>query len=125
LRLTPGEAANTLVLEIRHKTIEPSMAMLKGYGTTSFPAAGGIICIDPGHGGSDPGCISRHYGVTEKEVTLDISLRLARILRSRGWNVVLTRTDDRDVSWAGSSAKEELGARVKIANDMGADVFVS
>jgi len=38
---------------------------------------------------------------------------------------VMTRDDDRDVSWAGSSAREELGARVQIANDLAADVFVS
>lgn len=124
-RVVAGETPNSLVLEIRHRKIEPSMTMLKGYGTTSFPAGGGVICIDPGHGGSDPGCVNRSLGVTEEEVTLDISLRLAKILRTRGWNVVMTRTDDRDVSWAGSSAREELGARVKIANDMGADVFVS
>lgn len=124
-RVVAGETPNSLVLEIRHKKVEPSMAMLKGYGTTSFPSGGGVICIDPGHGGSDPGCMNRSLGVAEEEVTLDLSLRLAKILRARGWNVVMTRTDDRDVSWAGSSAREELGARVKIANDMGADVFVS
>jgi len=124
-RVALGETPNSLVLEIRHRTIEPSMAMLKGYGTTSFPSAGGVICLDPGHGGSDPGAVNRSLGLMEKEVTLDICLRLAKILRARGWNVVMTRDDDRDVSWAGSSAREELGARCKIANDMGADVFVS
>jgi N-acetylmuramoyl-L-alanine amidase len=124
-RLAPGETPNSLVLEIRHQTIEPSMAMLKGYGTTSFPAAGGVVCLDPGHGGSDPGAVNPNLGITEKEVNLDICLRLARILRSRGWNVVMTRDDDRDVSWAGSSAREELGARVRIANDLGADALIS
>ncbi len=124
-RLTAGETPHSLVLEIRHDTIEPTMAMLKGYGTTSFPASGGVVCLDPGHGGSDPGAVNRALGLTEKEVTLDLCLRLARILRTRGWNVVMTRDDDRDVSWAGSSAREELGARVQIANDLAADVFVS
>jgi len=124
-RLTVGESLDSLVLEIRHQTIEPSMAMLKGYGTTSFPAAGGVVCLDPGHGGSDPGAVNPKLGLTEKEVTLDLCLRLARLLRSRGWNVVMTRDDDRDVSWAGSSAREELGARVRIANDLGADVLIS
>lgn len=124
-RVVAGETPNSLVLEIRNRAIEPSMAMLKGYGTTSFPAGGGVICLDPGHGGSDPGCVNRSLGLTEEEITLDLCLRLAKVLRTRGWNVVMTRTDDRDVSWAGSSAREELGARVKIANDLGADVFVS
>ena len=124
-RVAPGETPHSLVLEIRRRAIEPSMAMLKGYGTTSFPASGGVICLDPGHGGSDPGCVNRALGLNEEDVTLDLCQRLARILRTRGWNVVMTRDDDRDVSWAGSSAREELGARVKIANDLGADVFVS
>ncbi len=124
-RLALGETPHSLVLEIRHQTIEPSMAMLKGYGTTSFPASGGVVCLDPGHGGSDPGAVNPRLGLTEKEVTLDLCLRLARLLRSRGWNVVMTRDDDRDVSWAGSSAREELGARVRIANDLTADVLIS
>lgn len=124
-RILPGTDQKSVVLEVRHKEIEPRMAVLRGFGTTAFPQAGGVICIDAGHGGSDPGAINRGLGVTEKEVTLDISHRLAKILKQQGWNVVMTRTDDRDVSWAGSSAKEELGARAKVANDMKADLFVS
>lgn len=101
----------------------------RGAGQTEKPkpgsALGRTICIDPGHGGSDPGAISRTHGVSEKQVTLDISLRLAAMLRAEGWNVVMTRTVDRDVSYAGSSDKEELGARSGIANEHSADLFVS
>lgn len=88
-------------------------------------AQGRTVCIDPGHGGSDPGALNRAVGINESHVTLDIALKLAKILKSQGWNVVLTRTSDRDVSWAGSSASQELGARTKIANDVGADLFIS
>ncbi len=100
-----------------------------GAGQTEKPkpgsAMGRTICIDPGHGGSDPGAVSRAHSVTEKQVTLDISLRLATILRAEGWNVVMTRSVDRDVSYAGSSDKEELGARAGVANEQSADLFVS
>lgn len=86
---------------------------------------GRTVCIDAGHGGSDPGALNRSVGINEALVTLDISLKLAKILKDQGWNVVMTRTSDRDVSWSGSSATQELGARAKIANDVGADLFVS
>ncbi|MCA9796426.1 MAG: N-acetylmuramoyl-L-alanine amidase, partial [Candidatus Eremiobacteraeota bacterium] len=125
MRFLSGKGENNLAIEVLHQEINPRYAVLKGYGTTSFPAAGGVICIDPGHGGSDPGAINRSIGLSEKEVTLDICNRLARILKGQGWNVVLTRSDDRDVSWSGSSAKQELGARAQVANDLKADLFVS
>lgn len=125
MRFLSGKGENDLAIEVLHQEINPRYAVLKGYGTTSFPTAGGIICIDAGHGGSDPGAVNRSIGLTEKEVTLDICARLSRILKGQGWNVVMTRSDDRDVSWSGSSAKQELGARAQVANDMKADLFVS
>ena len=104
----------------------------QGFGHTSEKIAatgagggGRTICIDAGHGGSDPGALNRGVGINEKTVTLDISLRLAKYLKAQGWNVIMTRSSDRDVSWAGSSAKQELGARANMANQHGADLFVS
>jgi len=85
----------------------------------------GKIVIDPGHGGGDPGCRNRELGVYEKDVTLDISLRLMQILQAQGWQVELTRTTDRDVTYAGSPDLMELQARADVANRMGADIFVS
>jgi len=58
-------------------------------------------------------------------VTLQISKRLQQILISRGWQVVMTRTDDRDVYAPNDSAKDELQARDDVANTRGARVFVS
>lgn len=101
----------------------------KGAGNTNKPkpgsARGRTICLDAGHGGSDPGAQNRSVGISEKQVTLDITMRLADMLRAEGWNVVMTRTVDRDVSYAGSSDKEELGARSDVANEHNADLFVS
>jgi N-acetylmuramoyl-L-alanine amidase len=125
IRVVPGDEPGILAVEVHHQEIDPSVALLKGYGATQYPQTGGVICLDPGHGGTDPGAVNRALGIYEKDVTLDICLRLGAILRKEGWNVVMTRADDRDVSWPGSTAAQELGARVKIANDLGADVFLS
>ncbi len=74
------------------------------------------IVIDPGHGGEDPGAIGRSK-LREKEVTLDVSKRLARLLKERmGIKVVLTR--DKDVFIP-------LAERGKIANRAGGKLFVS
>ncbi|MFP4498278.1 MAG: N-acetylmuramoyl-L-alanine amidase, partial [Vulcanimicrobiota bacterium] len=113
-------------MEVYDKTINPRFAERQGFGITDFPAPGGVvICIDPGHGGGDPGACNSSMGLQEKKLTLDIALRLAKLLKKAGWNVVMTRTTDRDVSFAGSSDARELGDRVKIANETRAHIFVS
>ncbi|MCD6309485.1 MAG: N-acetylmuramoyl-L-alanine amidase [Candidatus Eremiobacteraeota bacterium] len=122
---TSKRTGNQLIMLVKHNKIDPEKSILRGVGATGYPLAGAVICIDPGHGGSDPGAINRYIGLKEKDLTLDISQRLAKILTGWGWNIVLTRYDDRDVSYQGSSAREELGARVRVANDMGADIFIS
>lgn len=80
------------------------------------------IVIDPGHGGNDPGATGN--GLIEKELNLDVALRLRDLLEADtgdpngggSWQVVMTRTSDVDVS---------LQARVDIANSWPADRFVS
>ncbi len=85
------------------------------------PLAGKIIVIDPGHGSiqpgnwSDPGAVGKN-GLYERDVVMDISLRLRDILISRGATVILTRVGDTTLT---------LEGRAAIANDAGADVFVS
>lgn len=122
-----GDSPNQLVIEILDKELDLASAVSKGKGSTEQAAltGSGLIVIDAGHGGSDPGAINKQLKLTEAEVTLDISQRLAKILKAQGWNVVMTRTNDVDVSYKGSSAKEELGARVKVANEAKADLFLS
>lgn len=75
-----------------------------------------VIVIDPGHGGHDPGAIGPHH-LCEKDVVLDIALKLKKILSSNsGLKVYLTR--DRDVFIP-------LEERAAIANSRHADLFVS
>ncbi|MCR9097941.1 MAG: N-acetylmuramoyl-L-alanine amidase [bacterium] len=73
------------------------------------------VVVDPGHGGSDPGALGVG-GLREKDVNLGIARALATELRARGFDVVLTRDDDRALS---------LEDRSAIAESAGGDVFVS
>ncbi len=73
------------------------------------------IVIDPGHGGTSPGAIGRS-GSTEKELTLDISRRVAGNLRDSQYEVSLTRSDDSNI---------DLEDRASFATRSGADLFVS
>lgn len=83
-----------------------------------------IVVIDPGHGGSDAGAIGPS-GVKEKDITLLISRELKSLLEKDGIKVILTRTKDRDVYGPFALDEQELQARVDIANQAGADLFVS
>ncbi|WP_427157151.1 N-acetylmuramoyl-L-alanine amidase family protein [Aliinostoc sp. HNIBRCY26] len=75
------------------------------------------ICIDPGHGGTDPGAIGKDpFVLNEKDVTLSISLLLKTELEDKGHTVVLTRDKDVAVS---------LSNRAKIANQNNVDIFIS
>jgi len=82
-----------------------------------------LIVIDPGHGGSDFGAM--HNGLTEKDLTLDISRRLRAQLIARGWQVKLTRDSDVDVFEPNDSARDELQARCDVANNAHARLFIS
>ncbi|KOP68877.1 N-acetylmuramoyl-L-alanine amidase [Bacillus sp. FJAT-18019] len=74
------------------------------------------VVIDAGHGGSQPGAISVN-GNQEKVLNLDVALKVEALLKNeKNINVVMTRSDD---------SKMSLSDRVKVANSLKADVFVS
>ncbi len=75
------------------------------------------IAIDPGHGGFDTGAMGPH-GLMEKNLCLDVALRLGRLIQQNiaGAEVVYTRTTDKFVS---------LEDRTAIANRAHADLFIS
>ncbi|MGO9273286.1 MAG: N-acetylmuramoyl-L-alanine amidase [Terriglobia bacterium] len=76
----------------------------------------GRIVIDPGHGGHDTGTVGPH-GLREKDLVLDVSLRLRKLLEEKaGAEVVMTRSNDTFVP---------LEERTAIANQKDADLFVS
>lgn len=76
------------------------------------------VVIDPGHGGKDAGCVSRDRKTYEKNVALDIALRLNRRIASAypDVDVRMTRSDDHFV---------ELEQRAVFANKAGANLFIS
>lgn len=75
--------------------------------------AGKIICLNAGHGGSDPGAVGL---LRESDQNLCVVLRLGKLLSERGATVIYTRTTD---------VHMYLSERTKIANDANADIFVS
>jgi N-acetylmuramoyl-L-alanine amidase len=87
------------------------------------PAKARLIVIDPGHGGSDRG--SMHGGYSEADLNLDMAKRLRDVLVSRGWQVRMTRDSDVDVYQPDDTPHEELQARVDVANNAGARLFIS
>jgi N-acetylmuramoyl-L-alanine amidase len=73
------------------------------------------VVIDAGHGGHDPG--AQGNGVNEAELTLDVALRLQKLLdKQAGMEVVMTRDSDTFIP---------LQERTAIANREGADLFLS
>ncbi len=80
------------------------------------------VCLDPGHGGYDVGTKSLS-GIYEKNVTLEIALKVGKILEKNNIKVIYTRNSDK-VPWP-SNEKEDLRTRAKISNDAKADLFVS
>lgn len=56
-----------------------------------------LILIDPGHGGSDPGAISKDKKIREKDLALGLSLAMKEELEKQGYLVILTRCTDKYV----------------------------
>lgn len=75
-----------------------------------------IICIDPGHGGRDPGGGTAPGLFVEKELVLSISAYQAELLRQKGFEVVMTREGDQTV---------EPGRRDRLIRTSGADLAIS
>lgn len=73
-----------------------------------------IVCIDVGHGGKDPG--TSFDGMKEKDVVLDISLEMKRLLENKGIKVIITR--EKDVSL-------DENTRLNIVNKSNADIVIS
>lgn len=81
------------------------------------------VCLDPGHGGYDPGAVGN--GLQEKDITLDICLKIRPMLEYNGISTVLTRDGDYAPSHLEGDLNGELGARVDIAEKNAVDLFVA
>ena len=80
------------------------------------PVAGKHICIDPGHGGDEPGAVNAAFKLVEREINLDESLYLRDQWVARGAIVTMTREGDET-----KSSRD----RYELCNSVGADILVS
>lgn len=115
----PTPAASTRVLPATRPT-SSGAPLASENAARSLTRALGLkvnrIVIDAGHGGHDEGTVGPH-GVMEKDVVLDVALRLSKLVQQRmGAEVVLTRSDDTFIP---------LQERTAIANQHKADLFLS
>lgn len=92
---------NNLVIDVKH--------------TPSLKLNGLKVGLDAGHGGEYPGAKSA-IGLTEKEINLDMVMRLKELLEAEGAQVILTRDDDSDIS---------MSDRKKVFADAGVDIAIS
>ena len=88
-----------------------------------------MIIIDAGHGGEDGGAVGKN-GLYEKDINLKIAFIMKDMLSSRGYDVLLTRSEDillydRNVDFKGRKKALDLAARVKIAQEYDDCIFIS
>jgi N-acetylmuramoyl-L-alanine amidase len=112
----PGQGSRRITLELRplgapFPTSQPQPPAQASRPRQSRP----VIALDPGHGGRDPGAVGVD-GILEKDIVLLVAHQVRRLLQERGYEVVMTRTDDREVL---------LRPRVDIAVQANATLLVS
>lgn len=111
-----SDAANERARYHVTMTVPPAKKMLplpRVYGPSDRP----LVVIDPGHGGYDPGAISRESGLEEKDLTLKIAEAIRdKLVQDGRVRVALTRSDDRFL---------QLRERFEIARRLHAGLFIS
>lgn len=92
-----------------------------------IPLSGKVIVIDPGHGGIDGG--ANYKNILEKNINLEVSLKLKRMLEKEGANVIMTRSTDIALDHLNTKDeyrhKRDLISRVDIINKASPDIFLS
>lgn len=99
-------ANNNLVLHIK----DPPRVASPGQSLSGLK-----VCVDPGHGGSQPGAMGCS-GISEAQINLAISLKLKKLLEERGAKVIMTRVTDKTLG---------LYPRVDIAKAHNSDILLS
>ncbi len=90
-----------------------------------LPLLGRIVFVDPGHGGRDPGTMYKN--LMEKDIVLDISLKLRDTLMEKGAIVYMTRDEDEDLSsrWDERKKRGDLYRRLLMYKDVPTEVYLS
>lgn len=94
-----------------------------------LPISNRIIAIDPGHGGVDPGAVSKS-GIKEDELNLKIALSLKRLIEQSGGIVIMTRDNDEGLysplaKTLRQMKTEDLHKRKEIVDDSKSQIFIS
>jgi N-acetylmuramoyl-L-alanine amidase len=111
---THGTAASSATTAVKPRTpAERLHSALVSLPPLPFHAT--TIVIDPGHGGTDSGARISD-AIVEKDVTLALALKLRTLLTARGFNVVLTREDDKATMPTPPFAALTLDDRAGMAN---------
>lgn len=119
----------SLILILPMLNFNPSSPSNAHSGTdNALPENAPTVVLDAGHGGEDGG--AQGNGVIEKDINLDITLKIASLLRERGVNVVLTRDSDillydRNEDYEGRKKALDLRKRLEIGDKTPNAVFVS
>ena len=90
-----------------------------------LPLEGKIITIDPGHGGRDSGTMSGK--LMEKDLNLEISYQLKKVLEENGATVYMTRMVDEDLSskWDARKKRGDLYRRILFIQNKKSDLYLS
>jgi N-acetylmuramoyl-L-alanine amidase len=88
-----------------------------GTGTKQQYSKTQTVCLDPGHGGSDPGATTASGDITERDINLTVALQVEQLLEKSGYRVFMTRTSN-DVTMNNHD-------RYTYCNDQHATVMVS
>lgn len=94
-----------------------------------LPITNKIIAIDPGHGGPDPGKVSRN-GTKEDELNLKIALNIKRLIEQSGGIVIMTRENEEGLHSHSAKTlremkREDLHRRKEIVDENDSQIFVS
>lgn len=94
----------------------------------NLPLSGKIVVLDAGHGGMDGG--ANVNGVMEKDIALNVTLKLRDYLQEQGALVILTREDDSDAANENTKGirnrkQQDLRNRVELINSSEADLFLT
>ncbi len=94
-----------------------------------LPITNRIIGIDPGHGGVDPGAVSK-TGIKEEDINLEIALKLKRFIEQSGGVAVLTRSEDKGLYTDESETlkqmkSEDLKNRKALIEENECEVFLT
>lgn len=120
----------TVIVLLAAAAIGISFAALSKRHISEQAFAGGqiVVAVDSGHGSPDGGAVGVS-GTLEKDINLDIALKLEELLSARGNKVIMTREGDSGLHDGTGTIREkkiaDMKKRVEIINNSNADLFIS